>query len=343
MGDMKPNTPGVRILEGYTPQDLPLSELIAGTEPVLLKGLVRSWNIVAKGIESDQAAIQYLAAFDSGKPVPAAFAPPDSQGRLYYNDDLTQLNFQSRQLPISEVLRLLEGTFGQSDSPGIYVASALIDRCLPGFRRENDLALGAQGVEAPPSIWIGNRITASCHYDVPHNIACCVIGRRRFTLFPPEQISNLYPGPLDPTPGGQAISLVDFSAPDLARFPRFAQALEHASVVELAAGDALYIPSLWWHHVQGLNRFNVLVNYWWKVTPKHIANPVGALQYAMWTLRNRPEAEKQAWKAIFDYYVFGPAGDAADHLPAVARGILGPIDETRARQIRAQLINDLNR
>ena len=93
--------------------------------------------------------------------------------------------------------------------PTIYVGSTLIDGYFPGFRKDNDLGFAAHGIDPPPSIWIGNRTMASCHFDAPNNIACCVVGRRRFTLFPPEQIFNLYPGPLEPTPGGQAVSLVE--------------------------------------------------------------------------------------------------------------------------------------
>ena len=64
--------------------------------------------------------------------------------------------------------------------------------------------------------------------DLPDNLACVVAGRRRVTLFPPAQLENLYIGPLDHTPAGQAVSLVDFHAPDPARFPKFTEALRHA-------------------------------------------------------------------------------------------------------------------
>src|SRR3546814_2525666 len=57
--------------------------------------------------------------------------------------------------------------------------------------------------------------------------------------------------------------MVDLAAPDLTRYPRFAEALAHAMTAELEPGDAIYIPGLWWHDVQAAGPFNVLVNYWW--------------------------------------------------------------------------------
>ena len=128
---------------------------------------------------------------------------------------------------------------------------------------------------------MGTRTRIAAHNDTPHNLACVAVGRRRFTLFPREQFRNLYLGPVDNTPAGRAVSMVDFHAPDLARHPRFADALSHAEVAELDAGDALYIPALWWHHVEGLAPFNVLVNYWWRETPRWLGAPQDALNHAM--------------------------------------------------------------
>ena len=68
-----------------------------------------------------------------------------------------------------------------------------------------------------------------------------------------------------------------------------------------------------------------------------------ALYHALWTIRDRPEREKQAWREVFDYYVFGPGERAGEHLPEGARSMLGPIDENLARQMRAMLIGKLNR
>ena len=93
-------------------------------------------------------------------------------------------------------------------------------------------------MEQLASLWIGNRTRTAAHFDLPQNIACVISGRRRFTVFPIGQLPNLYVGPLDFTPAGQAISLVDFHAPDFERYPRFREALRHAQVAELEPGDA---------------------------------------------------------------------------------------------------------
>lgn len=336
-------TVATRSIEVEQPGLVPLAALLDAAEPVLIKGLARQWGLVAAGLQSSTDAMAYLRSHYNGRPVQYSYGPPEIGGRPFYNDDFTALNCEVRRSDLGDVLDAIASQLDSPQPPMYYVASLPVDVCLPGFRQANDLDFATHGVQAPPSIWIGNRVTASCHYDAPNNIACCAVGRRRFTLFPPEQIANLYPGPLDPTPGGQAVSVVDFARPDFERFPRFREALKAARSVELEPGDAVFIPSMWWHHVEALSGFNVLVNYWWMSTPASIPTPMHALYHALWTLRDRPEQEKRAWREVFDYYVFGPADRAGEHLPAAGRGALGPIDETQARQLRAMLIAKLNR
>ncbi len=184
---------------------------------------------------------------------------------------------------------------------------------------------------------------ASAHYDQSNNLACCMVGRRRFSLFPPDQIRNLYPGPLEPTPGGQVVSMVDFAAPDFGRYPRFHEALAAGQVAELEPGDVLFYPALWWHHVEALDSFNAMINYWWTTTPEFMDSPQITLLHALMSLRDRSEQDKAAWRELFDYYVFGAAERAGQHLPEHVRGNLGPMDETRARRLRALVLSRLNR
>ncbi|KAF1708231.1 cupin-like domain-containing protein [Pseudoxanthomonas sacheonensis] len=333
----------IRVIEGCRPDALPLDELLAVGQPALLKGIARDWGLVRAGLESMQAAMAYLRGYYNGAPVQYSYGGPEVAGRPFYNDDFTGLNCEVRRGGLDRVLDEIAAHADDAHPPTYYVASLPIEGCLPGFRAGNDLDFAAHGVQAPPSIWVGNRVTASCHYDAPNNIACCTVGRRRFTLFPPEQIANLYPGPLEPTPGGQAVSVVDFAAPDFERYPHFRDALARGQSALLEPGDAIFIPSMWWHHVQALDAFNVLVNYWWSSSPAYVPTPMHALYHALWTIRDRPEREKQAWRDVFEYYVFGPAERAGEHLPDAARNVLGPVDETLARRIRAMLIGKLNR
>lgn len=340
---MESGVAAVRTIEGCRPDALPLPELLAGGEPVVLRGLVRDWSLVVEGRRSARAAIDHLLAHYNGRPLPYSWGPPETAGRPFYSEDYTRLNTEARRGLLDQVLSEIHEHLADPHPPTHYVASVPVDSVLPGLRAGNDLDFAAHGVDAPPAIWIGNRTTASCHYDAPDNIACNAVGRRRFTLFPPDQVHNLYPGPLEPTPGGQAVSVVDFDAPDFESFPRFREALAYARSVELEPGDALYIPSMWWHHVQGLEPFNILVNYWWSSMPAWVPTPMHALHHAMWAIRDRPEREKRAWREVFEYYVFGPAERAGEHLPETARGVLDPFDEAAARRMRAWLIARLNR
>jgi hypothetical protein len=332
-----------RVLEGYPADSPPVEQLVNSARPAVLKGLIKDWPLVRAGLGSAQEAMDYLRSFYNGKTIGTCVGDASIGGRPFYNNDFTELNTAHRRMRLDEVLNLIREHLHEERPPTFYIPSTTLDGCLPGFRQENTVSFAAHGIEPIRSIWIGNRTIASCHYDAPNNLACCAVGRRRVTLFPPEQIVNLYPGPLEPTPGGQAVSIVNFANPDFSRYPRFREALLSAQVAELSPGDAVFIPSMWWHHIEALSPFNTLVNYWWNSAPAHVPTPMNALQYAIWTLRDRPESEKRAWKAVFEYYVFGPSDRAGAHLPEQARGALGPIDDDKARQLRAMLLNALNR
>jgi hypothetical protein len=299
--------------------------------------------MVGAACESAPAAIQYLKRFDHGAmPVVATVAPPEAAGRVFYNDVLSGFTFRREKIPLAVALDTLRKYLDDPAPPSIYVASTTIDTFLPGFRDEN--AIDFDDRDPLASIWIGNRSRIPAHQDVPDNLACVVAGRRRVTLFPPSQLENLYVGPLDHTPAGQAVSLVDFHAPDLARFPKFTEAMRHARGAVLEAGDAVLIPSMWWHHMEGLDAFNVLVNYWWRQSPAWMDTPMNALMLAIMSVRDLPPAERAIWKDVFAHYVFDyDEAGTAGHIPEPARRVLSsPIDEARVRHLRALLIRRLD-
>lgn len=100
---------------------------------------------------------------------------------------------------------------------------------------------------------------------------------------------------------------------------------------------------MWWHHIEALDAFNVLVNYWWRDQPDYTDTPTNALLLAMMTMRELAPAQRAAWQEQFRHYVF-EAGDAtAAHIPPAARRILAPLDDDATRVLRAQLLKKLNR
>jgi hypothetical protein len=308
-------------------------DLIGREEPLLIRGLARDWPLLRQRLSDAEFAAR-LTAFDSGAPVDALVLQPEEDGLIGYNANFDGFNYAHHRVSIGKGLQRLLDLTAHERVPGIAIQSAPIAQCLPGFLAEHSLPFLDAGIE--PRIWIGNRVTTPAHFDEYHNVACVLYGRRRFTLFAPEQVGNLYIGPLEFAPTGAAISMARLDRPDDPRYPRLKTALAAAQVADLEAGDAIYIPPMWWHHVASLEKLNALVNYWWKFVRSDGYAPstaLGCLMHDILALKSLPAAEKRAWKTLLDHYVFSDE-DPAAHIPPARRGMLGALTPEQVATLR---------
>lgn len=311
-------------------------EVFSSEEPLILRGVAADWPIVKEGRKSTYGSLEYLRQFYTGKPITYYHGSSELKGRLFYNDDYSDFNFNRKLADLNSILQLLVESGGDENAPLYYIGSTRLEDWFPGFCRDNNLFFPEE-FRPLVSIWFGNKSIVPAHYDCPNNIACNVAGKRTFTLFPPEQLENLYVGSLELTPSGRPISMVDINNPDFNLYPKFEKALEAAMVANLEAGDGLYMPSMWWHNVQAKESCNVLVNYWWREVPHWMGNPENVLYHALLGLRGLSKTKREIWKNIFDYYIFDAKEEDLLHIPEKIRGILSPLDEKKAKNIRAYL------
>ena len=203
-----------------------------------------------------------------------------------------------------------------------YVGSTTVDYVLPGLRDENDIDFG--GIDPLISIWLGNQTRIAAHYDVPDNIACVAAGDGVSRCFHPINwrtcMSARWTSRLPVSRSAWSIC----SKPDFDRFPKFREALEHAQVAELEPGDAMFIPSMWWHHVEGLDSSTCSLTTG-GAARRPISDAADVLNHAFLSIRDLPAAQRKAWHDIFDHYIFDPDDDVVAHIPEGKRGVLSPI------------------
>jgi hypothetical protein len=210
--------------------------------PAVMRGLAASWPALGAW------SLDALAARHGGVEVVTARA----SGRQVVTDARHGLEQERR--PLGAFLAAMAG--------------GAVDACLmspigdlpPAFAAE--IAWPGWCARAPfrrSKLWIAPAgMVSPMHRDIADNLHVQVTGRKRFTLAAPSQSDHLYPnGPLHGFPNGCG---ADVEHPDFTRFPRL-RGVE-LSVVELAPGDAVYMPRLWWHHVRTLEA-SVSVNLWW--------------------------------------------------------------------------------
>ena len=317
-------------------------EIIPRDKPAVLKGFVSDWPITRAAAGSPEALLDYVRGRDPGHPIRIMVGRPEIKGVYFYRDDMQGLNFEYQEHPLHGALANILACRSRPDAPAIYTGARAVERYFPQIGRENNLGMLAEmGKQAWSYVWVGNAVTAATHYDNMEGINCMVAGRKRFTFFPPDQLSNLYVGPLELSPGGQPTSMVKVAAPDLERFPRFAEALAVAETTEVGPGDAIFIPSTWWHNVESLEPVNFSINFWWCEPAEWVAEPFGAMVYSLLALRSLPPERLETWRMMFDYYVFQTNGDPVAHLPPDKRGMLGPLSDQQVLYLKKQLMRSL--
>jgi hypothetical protein len=312
----------MKLVESCVAVDEPLlkQRLEQAAEPLLLKGLVRHWPAVRAGLEAPLGICDYLRRFDQGVEVFATKTRASARGVMGYNESLTDFDFVKARMSLPEFMANLQAYLPVDGAPSIAAQCAKVSEVIPGFLAENSFS-ALPGVI--PNFWLGNALTVPAHHDHPYNIACVVAGRRRFTLFAPEQVGNLYMGPLEFTPSGAPISVVHPKPANLERYPRYREALAAAQVAELEPGDAIYIPPLWFHQVEALEKVNLLINYWWPVEgAPELPSPVASLLQAIKVLNALPAQQRDAWAAMFEHYVVQREQEPAAHIPAQLHGVL---------------------
>lgn len=318
-------------------------EVLPAQKPIVIKNYAAHWPLVRAARKSPHDFVAYLKRFYNGVKATILLGHPEIEGRFFYNEDMTGFNYIKGDERLDLYLDRLLDLMDKEIYPSASIQNILPSSILPGLldHIKSDLF-----PDIEPRLWLGNETTVSAHYDGSDNVACVIAGRRNFILFPPEQVANLYPGSLNFTPAGAPVSLVNLHNPDFDRFPLFRAALNNGYSAELHPGDAIFIPMLWWHHVDSLDKLNGLMNYWWNgsaVNNLAEPTPLDSLNVALLAMRKLTPLQRTAWRAMFDHYLFKQGVDPTSYIPEHCQHAIGNLTPEAERKLKDHVIERLKK
>ncbi|KAH8307485.1 hypothetical protein KR044_013056 [Drosophila immigrans] len=256
-------------------------EFYAKNTPVVIRQAVAHWPAVKKWTP------EYLQETLNDKIVDVAVTPNG------YADGLATQNGEEyfvlpleTKMPLSELLTRFDDPMGAVHY--IQKQNSNFTEDFPELADDivvDDLKFAQECFNKPSdavNFWLGDeRAITSMHKDPYENLYCVIAGYKDFILLPPHQLpcvprrtyptgiykrkssGQFYIDPLMEDGETQQMTewvSIDPLAPDMATYPQYAQA--RPLRVRVHAGDVLYLPNYWFHHVQQSHKC-IAVNFWY--------------------------------------------------------------------------------
>lgn len=269
--------------------------------PVVLTGCLDAWPLVAdlQHAGTPGAQLDILDGLVGQRKVQFTQIAPQHQGHLGYADDLTTtFEFKStkRKVAFADFSKVLRGALTRGDGGAVYMQSVPLGTfpALPPL--VPDLPY-LQAITGYRQLWIGSGgHVVNLHFDPTHNLIAMLAGEKRITLVPPDNLADMYPAPLDRRLGDAIGSRIKLLSLDPDKFPLALDHLARAQVATLGPGDVLYIPPMWWHHVESFG-LNVMINKWVPpITGDHFGDLTANLVRGILTYHDMPSGVRQHYR-----------------------------------------------
>jgi [protein]-arginine 3-hydroxylase / protease len=229
--------------------------------PVILRGYAQNYPAIEKWksldyllqvVGPDSSCDVEVGSYNQGERLTLSF-----EGYIYYLRLWQEMYASSGQeSPPDQLLYLAQNDLQSFPSllPDIQPPE-LCFQCGDGKLYSSMLWLGPRGCISP------------LHYDPLDNLLVQLVGRKRVTLITSDtNPQRLYVGAEHEQQYNT--SAVNVEDPDSVAHPLFfgdgiTTNIVRRSTSDLLPGDALFIPSKWWHHVRSLD-LSISVNFWWR-------------------------------------------------------------------------------
>ncbi len=230
--------------------------------PVILTGVTDHWPAMTKWTP------EYLKRV-AGDSIITVHYDEGGDFHRWYTNPRKRID---RHIPFRELLDLLTK---DPQGPRYYMTEHEVSRVSPELVKDVDFSRYIDpGSIYEPLLFLGRDTCMPLHYHgTTEGFLCQVQGSKEVILYGPDQFAKLYARPWYAK--APLFSEVDGRNPDLARFPKFGDAVPLR--FRLEPGETLYIPVHWWHftRVQG---YQISVTHFWKARLQNWTFPAPGFQ-----------------------------------------------------------------